>query len=199
MVPVSILPAYVSQKQGTVLRSCYPSPLISSVTRKKKCTKMCAWFRADCCNATDCIQNNRGRGRIRSLRRLRIQGWSVHMLANSPQRVILQVIIWKCIWNKRLVQICIEGYRRTLCIVRTRKVSHYMCSKNWVLICNHWLAAGVWHSHLWTGAVPLDSGFLAILYGLSLPLLQVRNEVIRRRLQLQVVSSADVCQLFATE
>ena len=38
-----------------------------------------------------------------------------------------RVIIWKCILNKRLVQICIEENRLTLYIVRTHTVGHFIC------------------------------------------------------------------------
>ena len=68
-----------------------------------------------------------------------------------------RVIIWKCIVNKCLVQICIEEHRQTIYIVRTHKMGHFICSTNWVVICNDCLAAGGQSDTLISGLVSLQS------------------------------------------
>ena len=71
--------------------------------------------------------------------------------------VCTRVIIWKCILNKRLVQICIEDHCQILYIVRTRKVGHFIYSADWVFTCYDCLPAGAQSDTMVSGLVPLQS------------------------------------------
>ena len=100
--------------------------------------------------------------------------------------VTYRVIIWKCILNKRLTQICIEEHRQTLYIVWTPRVGHFTCSTNWLVTYNDCRAAGAQSDTLdfLTGAAPVDVGFPSIFHCLSLSLLRLRNAVMHCCLQL---------------